>query len=107
MGEPLYIHRQSYYLIGRERRVVDIATDHPSCSKQHAVLQFRLTEVQGVASVRPYIMDLGSVNGTWLNRERIEPERYLQLLEQDMLKFGNSSREYILLHDKSQGGTDA
>ena len=42
----------------------------------------RLTEVQGVASVRPYIMDLGSVNGTWLNRERIEPERYLQLLEQ-------------------------
>ena len=26
---------------------------------------------------------------------------------QDMLKFGNSSREYILLHDKSQGGTDA
>ena len=41
MGEPLYIHRQSYYLIGRERRVVDIATDHPSCSKQHAVLQFR------------------------------------------------------------------
>ena len=38
--------------------------------------------MQGVASVRPYIMDLGSVNGTWLNRERIEPERYLQLLEQ-------------------------
>lgn len=31
----------SSYLFGRERRVVDVPTDHPSCSKQHAVLQFR------------------------------------------------------------------
>lgn len=40
-GDPLYIHRQSCYLFGRERRVVDVPTDHPSCSKQHAVLQYR------------------------------------------------------------------
>lgn len=33
--------RMSSYLFGRERRVVDVPTDHPSCSKQHAVLQFR------------------------------------------------------------------
>lgn len=39
--EPLYIHRQSCYLFGRERRVADVPTDHPSCSKQHAVVQFR------------------------------------------------------------------
>ncbi|KEH28271.1 nuclear inhibitor of protein phosphatase [Medicago truncatula] len=41
LNEPLYIHRQSCYLFGRERRVADIPTDHPSCSKQHAVIQFR------------------------------------------------------------------
>lgn len=41
--DPLPIHRQSFYLFGRERRVADIPTDHPSCSKQHAVLQFRWT----------------------------------------------------------------
>lgn len=40
-GDPLYIHRQSSYLFGREHRVVDVPTDHPSCSKQHAVLQYR------------------------------------------------------------------
>jgi hypothetical protein len=40
-GEPLYIHRQSCYLFGRERRVADVPTDHPSCSKQHGVLQYR------------------------------------------------------------------
>ena len=43
-GDPLYIHRQSSYLFGREHRVVDVPTDHPSCSKQHAVLQYRCAE---------------------------------------------------------------
>jgi smad nuclear-interacting protein 1 len=38
---PLYIHRQSAYLFGRERKIADVPTDHPSCSKQHAVLQYR------------------------------------------------------------------
>lgn len=38
----LPLHRQSAYLIGRDRKVADIPTDHPSCSKQHAVLQYRL-----------------------------------------------------------------
>ena len=38
---PLPIHRQSCYLFGRERRIADVPTDHPSCSKQQAVIQFR------------------------------------------------------------------
>lgn len=41
LAEPLYIHRQTCYLFGRERRVADVPTDHPSCSKQHAVIQYR------------------------------------------------------------------
>jgi smad nuclear-interacting protein 1 len=31
----------SAFLIGKDRVVVDIAVDHPSCSKQHAAIQFR------------------------------------------------------------------
>ena len=37
---------QSSYLIGRDRMVVDIPVDHTSCSKQHAVIQFRQVSVK-------------------------------------------------------------
>ncbi|XP_004500039.1 FHA domain-containing protein DDL [Cicer arietinum] len=106
LNEPLYIHRQSCYLFGRERRIADIPTDHPSCSKQHAVIQFRQVEKEQpdgtlVKHTRPYIMDLGSTNKTFLNENPIEPQRYYELREQDTIKFGNSSREYVLLHENS------
>lgn len=107
--EPLpvmYIHRQSAYLLGRQRRIADIPIDHPSCSKQHAVFQYRLVEYtrsDGTPGrrVRPYIIDLGSGNGTFLNNQRIEAQRYYELKEKDVLKFGFSSREYVLLHEFS------
>ncbi|RVE62919.1 hypothetical protein OJAV_G00162530 [Oryzias javanicus] len=107
--EPLpvmYIHRQSAYLLGRQRKIADIPIDHPSCSKQHAVFQYRLvqyTRADGTTGrrVRPYIIDLASGNGTYLNNQRIEPQRYYELKEKDVLKFGFSSREYVLLHEFS------
>ncbi|XP_069827781.1 smad nuclear-interacting protein 1 [Dendropsophus ebraccatus] len=102
----MYIHRQSAYLLGRQRRIADIPIDHPSCSKQHAVLQYRMVEftrADGTTGrrVRPYIIDLGSGNGTYLNNQRIEPQRYYELKEKDVLKFGFSSREYVVLHESS------
>ncbi|XP_042058074.1 FHA domain-containing protein DDL-like isoform X1 [Salvia splendens] len=108
LNDPLYVHRQSCYLFGRERRVADIPTDHPSCSKQHSVLQYRQVEEEnpdgGVTKrVRPYLMDLGSTNGTFVNDERLESQRYYELFEKDTIKFGNSSREYVLLHENSTG----
>ncbi|CAA7032398.1 unnamed protein product [Microthlaspi erraticum] len=106
LNEPLPIHRQSCYVFGRERRIADIPTDHPSCSKQHAVLQYREMEIEkpdGMMGkqVRPYLMDLGSTNKTYINEKPIEPQRYYELLEKDTIKFGNSSREYVLLHENS------
>ncbi|CAM6125309.1 unnamed protein product [Calypogeia fissa] len=108
LNDPLYIHRQTCYLFGRERKVADIPTDHPSCSKQHAIIQYRLTEKEDAdgmmsSKVRPYLMDLGSTNGTMLNSERLDPQRYYEMFEKDTIKFGNSSREYVLLHEHSIG----
>ncbi|XP_078472497.1 smad nuclear-interacting protein 1 [Lampetra planeri] len=107
--EPLpimHVHRQSAYLLGRQRRIADIPIDHPSCSKQHAVLQYRLVEFErqdGTTGrrVKPYIIDLGSANGTYLNNQRMDAQRYYELRERDVLRFGFSSREYVLLHEGS------
>jgi len=101
------IHRQSAYLFGRDRRVADIPVDHPSCSKQHAVLQYRLikrTLDDGTVSrrVRPYVIDLGSANGTHVNNKKIESERYYELFEKDVIKFGFSTRDYVLLYEHLQ-----
>ncbi|KAI0057798.1 SMAD/FHA domain-containing protein [Artomyces pyxidatus] len=103
----LHIHRQSAYLIGRDHTVADIAIDHPSCSKQHAVIQFRYVPVKdefgGVSKgvVKPFVIDLESTNGTHVNDETIPTTRYYELKASDVLKFGTSAREYVLLHDEA------
>ena len=79
------------YIIGREGHIY---INDPTVSKQHAEIQIINGEV--------YLRDLDSTNGTFLNGERIEAQRYIELREQDALKFGESSREYVLLHDKSE-----
>ncbi|XP_013105576.2 uncharacterized protein LOC106085734 [Stomoxys calcitrans] len=103
----LHIHRQSCFLVGRDRKVVDLAVDHPSCSKQHAALQYRLVPFEredGTTGkrVRLYLIDLDSANGTFLNNKRIEPRKYYELMEKDVIKFGFSTREYVLLHENSK-----
>lgn len=109
--DHINIHNQSAYLFGRERRVADIPIDHPSCSKQHAVIQFRCIPVErsdGTTGkvTRPYIIDLESANGTYVNHKKLEPKRYVELFEKDVIKFGFSSREYVLLHSQSQADDD-
>ncbi|KAJ7095742.1 smad nuclear interacting protein 1 [Mycena belliarum] len=104
--ELLHIHRQSAYLIGRDRLVADIAVDHPSCSKQHAVIQYRFVQQKdefGVSkgAVKPFIIDLESTNGTHVNDEAIPVSRYYELKASDVIKFGQSTREYVLLHDEA------
>ena len=96
--EVLPIHTKSSFLIGRERRVVDIPTDHPSCSQQHAVIQFRRTGT--FPEVTPYLLDLESANGTMLNGSLIPPARFVSLRPEDLIQFGYSTREYILLHEE-------
>jgi len=42
----LHMHRQSAYLLGKDRKVVDLPIDHPSCSRQHAVFQYRSVSIE-------------------------------------------------------------
>ena len=61
----------------------------------------RLTEKEGAdnmmhSAVRPYLMDLGSANGTYLNNERIETERYYELLERVRIRAAHVNQQGIV-----------
>lgn len=46
---------------------------------------------------RPYLIDLESTHGTFLNGKKIEPSRFIQLLPKDVIRFAASTREYVFL----------
>jgi smad nuclear-interacting protein 1 len=47
--------------------------------------------------VLPYLMDLESTNKTFLNNDPVEGARYYEIREKDVLKFGESLREYVFM----------
>lgn len=93
---------RSCWLIGRETTVVDLVAEHPSISKQHAVIQFRYLEKRNeygdkIGKVKPYLIDLESANGTMLNAKKVPDSRYLELRDKDLIQLGQSTREYVLM----------
>ena len=99
--DTIELSQQSCWLFGREAPVVDFLIEHPSCSKQHGVVQFRYVEKRNefgdrTGKVKPYLLDLESANGTYMNGEEVPTGRYLELRDKDVLKFGHSTREYVL-----------
>ncbi|KAJ5927768.1 hypothetical protein N7466_006724 [Penicillium verhagenii] len=103
--EMVELNERSCWLIGRERAVVDFPLDHPSCSKQHAALQFRYVEKRNeygdrIGKVKPYLLDLESSNGSTVNKEPIPAGRYVEVMDKDVMGFGTSTREYVLMLPK-------
>jgi smad nuclear-interacting protein 1 len=82
---------------------------------QHAVIQFREKQITRTLSteeqtarglfqgyinetkVLPYLMDLESTNKTFLNGSEVEGARYYELRDKDILRFGESQREYVIM----------
>ncbi|KFA51135.1 hypothetical protein S40293_04788 [Stachybotrys chartarum IBT 40293] len=100
--DTIDLSSRSCWLVGREMAIVDLPAEHPSISKQHAVIQFRYTEKRNeygdkIGRVKPYLIDLESANGTILNNEKVPESRYLELRDKDMVQFGQSTREYVIM----------
>lgn len=96
------LNNKGYHLMGRDEKVVDLETDHDSCSKQHSVIQFRLVPVSdsmGKTShqVKPYIIDLESSNGTFLNGVELPTSRFIELQAEDTIRFGDSETDHVLV----------
>lgn len=97
------LNTKHFHLIGRDEKVVDLKTDDDTCSKQHAVIQFRErpekdpNTLKTIKVVKPYIIDLESSNGTFLNGEEIPTSRFIELRPEDVVKFGDSETDYVLM----------
>ncbi|KAK5697795.1 hypothetical protein LTR17_023797 [Elasticomyces elasticus] len=90
------------WLCGRDKKVTDLLLEHPSTSKQHAVIQFRyITSINEFgdksSKVKPYLIDLDSANGTKLNGKKVDGSKYVELLDGDVVGFGDSEREYVMM----------
>ncbi|XP_036449477.1 kanadaptin [Colossoma macropomum] len=96
--DTIPLTQQSYFVVGR-LPVCDVSLEHPSISRYHAVVQYRgLAGEEGVVGEEAgfYVYDLGSTHGTFVNKNKIPPKTYIRLRVGHVLKFGGSTRLFIL-----------
>lgn len=90
--------QRSYYVVGR-LPVCDVSLEHPSISRYHAVIQYRSRAGESESAGEDtgfYIHDLGSTHGTVVNKNKIPPKTYIRIRVGHVLKFGGSTRLFIL-----------
>ncbi|XP_059324372.1 kanadaptin [Ammospiza nelsoni] len=88
----------SWFLVGRLPGCA-VSLEHPSVSRHHAVLQYRgcsPEEPSGADAAGFYVYDLGSTHGTFLNKARLPPRTYCRVRVGHGLRFGGSSRLFLL-----------
>ncbi|KAJ3005606.1 Kanadaptin [Thoreauomyces humboldtii] len=83
------------FLLAGRLPICDFDLEHASVSRYHAVVQFKLDDTA-------YVYDLGSSHGTFLNKVMLPKREYVRMRIGDMLRFGASTRMYILQGDKSE-----
>ncbi|CAH8644269.1 unnamed protein product [Schistosoma mattheei] len=88
--QKLIIDEKSCYFFGRNKQLCDFAVDHQSCSRVHAVL------VWHKFLSRAFLIDLGSVHGTFIGKIRLEPHKPQQVPIDSEIHFGASTRVYII-----------
>ncbi|XP_006626420.2 kanadaptin [Lepisosteus oculatus] len=89
---------RSFFVFGRLPNC-DVSLEHPSISRYHAVVQYRRRAgEEGVIGEEKgfYVFDLSSTHGTFVNKNKIPPKTYIRLRVGHVLKFGGSTRLFIL-----------
>jgi NIMA-interacting peptidyl-prolyl cis-trans isomerase 1 len=86
------IAQKPFILFGRNANMCDHKLEHPSISRRHAMIAHG-------SSGNVYVMDLGSSHGTFHNSKRLPKLRREPLADNDIIKFGASTREYIIKLD--------
>lgn len=91
-------HR-SYTVFGRSPDS-DIVLEHPTISRYHAIVQYK-SEFEHGQPAGLYLYDCGSTHGTFVNKKRLEPKVYVRIKIGYIIKFGQSTRLYLVQGDSS------
>ncbi|XP_048856479.1 centrosomal protein of 170 kDa protein B-like isoform X1 [Brienomyrus brachyistius] len=83
-------HRLPRELIFVGREDCELMLQSRSVDKQHAVINYDMS------SDKHLVKDLGSLNGTFVNDQRIPDQTYIALKLSDVIRFGYDSQVYIL-----------
>ncbi|XP_028993954.1 kanadaptin [Betta splendens] len=96
--DKIPLSHRGYFVVGR-LPVCDVSLEHPSISRYHAVIQYRGQDGEGKSIGEEkgfYVQDLGSTHGTVVNKNKIPSKTYIRLRVGHVLKFGGSTRLFIL-----------
>eukprot|EP01094_Clydonella_sp_ATCC50884_P027737 TRINITY_DN8091_c0_g1_i1.p1 TRINITY_DN8091_c0_g1~~TRINITY_DN8091_c0_g1_i1.p1 ORF type:complete len:446 (-),score=191.55 TRINITY_DN8091_c0_g1_i1:755-2092(-) len=105
--DKIPVNVKGSYLIGR-LPICDIVADDATCSRQHAVVQYRPGDpdmVTGVRADEVYIYDLGSTSGTYVNGMPLQAKAYYPLFKGDILQFGQYACAFVL-RDSTEAGSE-
>jgi hypothetical protein len=86
--EKIDVSEKAFYTFGRDKGSVDVGLQHGSISRLHAVLQHGQGD-------KIFVFDT-STHGTSCNKKRVPRQAYFRVNVGDVLKFGESSRLYIV-----------
>lgn len=84
----------------------DVLCEHPSLSRFHTILQYSNGDVDSKFPKGYYAYDLNSTHGTFINKKRIEANKFVPLSVDSIIKFGLSTRMYILHGPKPANSSD-
>ena len=98
--ETYKLIEKEFYLIGKDPRVCDIRIKQKNISRQHAVIQFRKIRKEKEWEIVPYLIDLNSTNGTYLNGDKIDNKKYYELRDKDELNKEKKKIDFLLMKTK-------
>ncbi|RXM30320.1 Kanadaptin [Acipenser ruthenus] len=94
--DTVELNEKSFIVFGRLPNC-DVPLEHPSISRYHSVVQYRRLPGDSVGEEMGfYVFDLGSTHGTFVNKNKVPPKTYIRLKVGYVLKFGGSTRLFIL-----------
>jgi FHA domain len=82
------------FTIGRKTRVSDLYLEYPDVSRSHAVIECQESMFM--------LTDLDSLNGTFLNEQRVKTQRPQLLQPGDRLRFGQDADFLFLVPEQAR-----